>query len=89
VISRLSAFDGRRLLSPSWRLEDALIDGYVDWRETRASVQTTYEWWDDASKDEREAAFVAYLTALEQEERAGETYAELLHRVADAASGSG
>jgi len=60
---------------------DALVEFYVDWREECVSVQAAYERWDDASLEEREAAFAAYHAALDREERAGNLYAELVARV--------
>ncbi len=69
-------------------LGDALIDLYVDWREECASVRVAYEWWSDAEKGERAAAFAVYRAALDREERASDVYAELVGRVVDAAPGS-
>jgi hypothetical protein len=61
------------------------MDRYVDWRKACVEVQTDYERWRDAPKDEREPAFVAYRAALDREERAGEVYAELVTHVAGTA----
>jgi hypothetical protein len=82
VTLRLFDFDGHHHLSPRRRLEDALIDRYVDWREACVEVQAAYERWRDEAKDERERAFVAYCAALDREECAGEVYAELVTHVA-------
>lgn len=83
MTSRLSDFDGRHHPLLRWSLEDALLDRYVDWREACLQVQAEYERWRDAPGDERARAFVAYRTALDREERAGEVYAELVTHVAD------
>src|SRR5438067_2422281 len=60
---------------------DALIDLYVDWREECCAVRAKYERWREAGKDDSAAAFAAYCAALDQEERAGNVYAELVLRV--------
>ena len=60
------------------RLGDALINLYVEWREECSAVELAYERWREASKDERAAAFAAYITALDREERASDVYADLI-----------
>lgn len=58
----------------------ALIDLHVEWREECSAVQLAYERWRDASKEDRVAAFAAYNTALDREERAGDIYAALVRQ---------
>jgi urease accessory protein UreF len=63
-------------------LGHALIDLYVDWCEECAAVHSTYERWRSAPKHDTEAAFAAYMAALDREERAGNVYAALVRRIA-------
>jgi hypothetical protein len=70
-------------------LADALIELYVDWREECHSVQTAYERWIGAGREDRAEAFAVYGAALDREERAGERYAELIRRAGTAARQSG
>jgi len=55
-------------------LVDAAIDSYVDWREQSAGVRRAYGWWRAAGAEDRPAAFAAYRTALDREERAVARY---------------
>jgi hypothetical protein len=66
--------------SPSSTLIDAVLDGYVAWREESATVETTYRHWQGASRDERALAFAAYSAALDREEQAAEEYRRLIAR---------
>lgn len=50
----------------------------MDWRKECLAVRAAYERWRQAEKDENAAAFTAYSAALDQEERAGNLYAELV-----------
>jgi hypothetical protein len=59
-------------------LIDAAVDLYVDWREESAAVRRAYRRWVDAAGIDRRAAFAAYVAALDQEERAGTRYAQVL-----------
>ena len=59
-------------------LIDAAVDSYVDWREESAAVRRAYRRWADAAGTDRPCAFAAYVAALDQEERAGARYAQVL-----------
>jgi hypothetical protein len=65
---------------PSSTLIDAVLDGYVAWREESASVETTYRQWLGAARDDRPLAFAAYSAALDREEQAAEEYRRLIGR---------
>jgi hypothetical protein len=65
------------------QLVDAVIEGYVSWREESAAVTATYERWCSAANKERSNAFQEYVAALDREERAASAYQHLL---ADAAA---
>ena len=58
---------------------DALIDGYVAWREASDDVKTAYERWEIAV--DRQGGFAGYLAALDREQHASQVYAEKLERV--------
>jgi hypothetical protein len=64
------------------RLFDALIDGYVTWREESATVAAAYEDWGRAPRDERASGYAAYVTALDSEERAVSAYQQLVEQAA-------
>ena len=59
-------------------LIDAVMDGYVAWREESAAVETAYGRWLRADPVEGELAFAAYFAALDREERAADTYKRLI-----------
>jgi hypothetical protein len=59
-------------------LIDAAVDSYVDWREESAAVRRAYRRWAGAAPGDRSGAFAAYLAALDQEERAGARYAQVI-----------
>jgi hypothetical protein len=59
-------------------LIDAVMDGYVAWREESAGVETAYGYWVQAGPERREMAFAAYSAALDREEHAAATYARLM-----------
>jgi hypothetical protein len=59
-------------------LIDAAVDSYVDWREESAAVRRAYRRWADAVRTDRPGAFAAYVAALDQEERAGTRYAQVI-----------
>jgi type II secretory pathway component PulK len=59
-------------------LIDAAVDSYVDWREESAAVRRAYRRWAGADRGERPGAFPAYVAALDQEERAGRRYAQVI-----------
>jgi hypothetical protein len=53
---------------------DALIDGYVDWREECETVEAAYERWTASARSEHGLAYAAYRAALEREEKAAKAY---------------
>ncbi|HUA03920.1 MAG TPA: hypothetical protein VMB27_08460 [Solirubrobacteraceae bacterium] len=65
-------------LKPMSALIDAVMDGYVTWREASVAVESAYHRWRLASRDEREVAFGHYFAALDREERAASEYRRLV-----------
>jgi hypothetical protein len=63
-------------------LVDEMIDGYVSWREACAAVDTAYDNWNLAARDDSELAFTAYRAALDREEHAAAAYRSLAERIA-------
>jgi hypothetical protein len=55
---------------------DALLEGYVRWREECAAVRRTYQGWVEADRSQRRLAYAGYVAALDREERAADAYAE-------------
>jgi len=66
--------------SPVSALIDAVMDGYVDWREESAAVELAYRRWRQAASRDREPAFDEYLAALDREEQAAGEYRRLIER---------
>ncbi|HUA71479.1 MAG TPA: hypothetical protein VMA96_10365 [Solirubrobacteraceae bacterium] len=64
--------------SPISDLIDAVMDGYVTWREESAAVEAAYRTWRRASSDRRTVAFEDYFAALDREERAASEYRRLV-----------
>jgi hypothetical protein len=62
--------------SPAARLVDAVLDGYVEWREDAASVADAYTRWSSAPRAENAVRFAAYTAALDQEQSAASAYAQ-------------
>jgi hypothetical protein len=62
-------------------LVDDMIDGYVCWREECRSVDTSYQNWSHAGREDRQLAFSAYIAALDREECAAATYRSLAERI--------
>jgi hypothetical protein len=60
------------------RLRDEIIDLYLDWREEAAGVADAYATWADAPADEKGPCFVAYLAAIDREEAAARSYADVV-----------
>jgi hypothetical protein len=54
------------------RLEllDALMEGYLHWRDESRAVAESYRNWRSAPRPRREGAFYEYLAALDREEQA-------------------
>ena len=65
-------------LKPMSALIDAVMDGYVTWREESAAVEAAYRSWRRASSDQRTVAFEDYFAALDREERAASEYRRLV-----------
>jgi hypothetical protein len=57
---------------------DALVEGYVAWRETSADVRSAYERWRTCRAGERSLVFEGYLAALDREEHAARVYERLI-----------
>jgi len=64
--------------SPASTLVDAVMDGYVDWREESAAVELAYSRWAQAAASDREVAFDVYLAAVDREESAAGEYQRLI-----------
>jgi hypothetical protein len=72
------------LVAPVSELIDAVMDGYVTWREESAAVRTAYDNWRRAAADTRAVAFEDYSAALDREEHAASEYRRLIE-IAEAA----
>jgi hypothetical protein len=59
-------------------LIDAVVDSYAEWREESAAVRRAYGRWAGAARSDRPCAFAAFVAALDQEERAGTRYAQVI-----------
>jgi hypothetical protein len=59
----------------AWRA-DALLEGYVCWREASEAVRTSYDRWRGGQRSDRRLAFAAYRAALDQEEHAARMFRE-------------
>jgi hypothetical protein len=66
---------------PSPEIVDAVIDGYVAWREQSAVVTLAYKRWNCAEPADRESAYADYSAALDREEWAAARYQWLISRV--------
>ena len=64
--------ESSELLEP--HVVDALVEGYVAWREESASASESYKSFSHASGRERGTAYAAYLAALDREEAAARSY---------------
>jgi hypothetical protein len=60
------------------RLRDEIIDMYLDWREEAAAVADAYAMWADAPTGERGRRFAAVTAAIDREEAAARSYADVL-----------
>ena len=65
-------------VTPMSDLIDAVMDGYVTWREKSAAVEAAYHTWRRAPADHRTVAVDAYFTALDREEKAASEYRRLV-----------
>jgi hypothetical protein len=66
------------LVAPVSELIDAVMDGYVTWREESAAVRAAYDNWRRAASDARTVAFDDYSAALDREEHAASEYRRLI-----------
>jgi len=66
------------IASPMSDLIDAVMDGYVSWREESAAVEAAYGRWRRASRGQRTVAFDDYFAALDREEQAAGEYRRLI-----------
>jgi hypothetical protein len=60
------------------QLVDAVMDGYVQWREESSAVAASHQGWRFAPRDERAIAFDQYVVALDREEQAALAYQRLI-----------
>lgn len=63
-------------------LIDAVMDGYVNWREESVAVAASYQHWSRAPRDARASAYDAYAAALDREEHAASEYRRLIEQAA-------
>lgn len=68
---KLKRFSNRR---PTRQLIDAVVDGYVTWREKSFALDGAYRHWKHAAPPERATAFEAYVSAIDREEWAATEY---------------
>jgi hypothetical protein len=59
-------------------LIDAVMDGYVTWREESAAVEAAYHEWRGAPAGRCTGAFHDYFAALDREEQAASEYRRLV-----------
>jgi hypothetical protein len=64
------------------QLFDAVIDGYVTWREESLAVGAAYHNWRRAARDERGLAFAAHFVALDCEEHAAVACRRVVEQIA-------
>ena len=76
-----TAADGKgrsTLRAPLRRLRDEILDLYLDWREQAAAVADAYASWAGAPAGEEGQCFAAYTAALDREQAAARSYADVL-----------
>ena len=62
------------------RMVDKLVEAYVSWRETCLRVEDAYDTWTTGPGRGATYEFGVYMAALDQEERAAESYAAAVGR---------
>lgn len=62
-------------------LVDRVIELYCDWLTSCAEVRAAYEYWRDAPRSERSAAYAVYGAALDREQSACDSYAAQIRLV--------
>ena len=60
---------------------DALIEGYVAWREASAEVRVAYDRWAGCDRLDHNLASASYLAALDREQKAACVYERLIEAV--------
>jgi hypothetical protein len=60
---------------------DEMIDCYVDWREESERVESAYRRWATAPSPHASRAFATYAAALDREELASISYAQVIRRI--------
>jgi hypothetical protein len=63
-------------------LIDDVMDAYVDWRQESAEAEFAYRRWATAPSADPARAFAVYAAALDREELASISYAQLIRRTA-------
>jgi hypothetical protein len=66
------------VVAPVSEIIDAVMDGYVTWREESAAVRAAYDNWRRAASGSRAVAFDDYSAALDREEHAASEYRRLI-----------
>jgi hypothetical protein len=59
---------------------DAVMNGYINWRDKSRAVAESYRSWSSAEDSERDLAFDRYVAALDREESAACGYRRVLER---------
>jgi hypothetical protein len=59
-------------------LRNEIIKLYLDWREEAAAEADAYALWADAPTGERSRCFAAFTAAIDREEAAARSYADVL-----------
>ena len=61
-------------------VDDAVV-AYAGWRHASAAVRDAYRRWESAARADYACAHAAYLAAIDQEQAAANSYADLIGRV--------
>jgi len=80
---RLTALrqSGRSACLPVDLATDALIEGYVAWREASAEVRVAYGRWAGCDRRDQQLASASYVAALDREQKAACVYERLIEAV--------
>jgi hypothetical protein len=62
------------------KLIDNVMDAYVDWRQESAQVDYAYRRWSVAESTDPDGLFDVYTAALDREELASISYAQIIRR---------
>jgi hypothetical protein len=62
------------------KLIDDVMDAYVEWRQESAKVESAYRRWSIARLADPARAFAEYVAALDREELASISYAQIIRR---------